>query len=221
MVHGGVEYQVYRPVVHGGYIRAPYHRPPPPRPRAVLLRAAVPPRPRPRRRSDRPSGRPSRQTSCCRFQKHRPTRKAKPPEPWPPIDLALLDSIEAIEAGRPESTRPPRPMIPEKVDWPGYGRVAVMSLKIQFDQEDLRPLVHLAVARGSGPHGGRAGKAQRPPGADGAGGRGRCWGSSPMCSATAGAAASCRGRRSAAESCTRGPTCWTSGATEGKSLTLA
>ena len=38
-------------------------------------------------------------------------------------------------------------MIPEKVDWPGARNwVAVMSLKIQFDQEDLRPLVHLAVA---------------------------------------------------------------------------
>ncbi len=33
-------------------------------------------------------------------------RKTTTAEPWPPLDMALPDTIEAIEAGRPE---PPAP----------------------------------------------------------------------------------------------------------------
>lgn len=47
-------------------------------------------------------------------------RKSRTPEPWPPRDLALPDSIEAIEAGRVEQRR----LFDEQPDDSRAGRLA-------------------------------------------------------------------------------------------------
>ena len=59
---------------------------------------------------------PNRQFS---FTRHRPPKKKPGAEPWPPAELALPDTIEEIEAGRPPKQRsllPPADLREAKLD---------------------------------------------------------------------------------------------------------
>ncbi len=76
------------------------------------------------------------------FQKHRPTRTAKPPEPWPPPAYALPSTDAAIEAGRQQQAE----LFPEPADDSRQGRLRRL-IGDTSNQEGVSPYICRRKAR--------------------------------------------------------------------------